>query len=329
MPRFLAIPLLLALLVPAFAEPPDPSADVKAVLQQLFDAAAKDDKAALQKIMNASQIPDAGNWIRGTFPGENGEVVARFFDLAAKSTARDNAAFSALAKKGVTIKEVRCWAAPDKAPAGSAARTLLRLMVKPVPLYSATLKVADPAQEIEFGFFVIIDGKPRFFSDRFVDDLCSPAPCKNEMKRLSAALYGFETKNKRLALTTGELEFPKEGEDKGKPECGFCREGNREYVYLYPVRGDATEMNEIVAFDPAPHPDDTRVVLFFVGRTDTMSEESFRKELLDQFARNRPTVELRLKEARAGTAAPGEDPKKKAEVLEGLLKLEDSMRNAK
>lgn len=317
----LASAFLLFLALRASSEtPPDATADVRAAVQKILDAQEKGDKAAAQAASDALAIPKLREWFEGAFTMKLPEDAQRMLKDDAATTWR-SLALPYRVTKGNTIQDVKRATTVDEAPEGSAARVFLRLLKKPVPMYTITLvRMGKPEP---FGCFFVLDGKVRFLADAYAEMLCDTQACKKVLKQFGAAIYAFEEKNKRFPVDLGEVTVKLEGG--AAAECRFAPAGARAFTYVYPAGGYAAPPDNLLAFDPLVHPDDHRVVLFQGGRVDVLPEATFRKMLGDQLARDKAVIELRLKEAREGKVAAGEDAKKKVAALEAVQKLAAEM----
>ncbi len=308
--------LLVLALASSSETPPDATADVRAAVQKLVDAQEKGDKAAAQAASDALAIPKLREWFEGAFTMKLPEDAQRMLKDDAAATWR-SLALPFRVTKGNTIQDVKRATTVDEAPEGSAARVFLRLLKNPVPMYTITLvRMGEPEP---LGCFFVLDGKVRFLADSYAEMLCDTQACKKVLKQFGAAIYDFEEKNKRFPVDLAEVPVKLEGG--AAAECRFAPAGARAFTYVYPAAGHAAPPDNMLAFDPVTHPDDHRVVLFQGGRVELLPEATFRRMLTDQLGRDKAVIELRLKEAREGKVAAGEDAKKKVAALEAVLKL--------
>ena len=76
----------------------------------------------------------------------------------------------------------------------------------------------------------------------------------------------------------------------------------KQYGFVYPAKGDETAADAVIAYDPTPHKDGTRNVLFFQGRVESMEEGDFRKALAASGGKlNTAAQRARAVKARADT----------------------------
>lgn len=321
----LAIAVLLVLALRSSSEtPPDATSDVRAAVQKLVDAQEKDDKGAAQAASDAMAIPNLREWFEGAFTMKLPEDAQRMLKEDAAATWR-SLSLPFRIPKGSTIGDIQRATTADEAPEGSVARVFLRLMKKPVPVYTITL--IRGRWQGPLGCFLVLNGKVRFLADAYAEKLCDAQACKTALKQLSVAIDEFAEKSKRFPDDLGEVTVKVEGG--AAAECRFAPAGARAFVYVYPATGYAAPPDNLLAFDPAIHPDDHRVVLFQGGRVDFLPEATFRKMLAAQLQREKAIIELRLQEAKEGKVAAGEDAKKKVAALEAVQKLAAEMTPAK
>ncbi|MCE9581449.1 MAG: hypothetical protein K8T20_02925, partial [Planctomycetes bacterium] len=161
----LAVAFVLFLALASSSEtPPDATADVRAAVQKLVDAQEKDDKAAVQAASDALAIPKLQEWFEGAFTMKLPEDAQRLLKEDAAATWR-SVSLPFRVPKGSTIGDVQRATTADEAPEGSIARIFLRLMKKPVPVYTITL--VRGRWQGPLGCFLVLDGKVRFLADTY------------------------------------------------------------------------------------------------------------------------------------------------------------------